>query len=215
MRAILILVKREIIDHIAYFVGAAIASGLIIALMATIVLNLEYDSRNVGIDVFAGVFPAMLFVVAGLCALGVAQMYADRNRNISAFLMALPVTRGQIFAARVLAGLLAVLVLVLPLGVAGAVLMDLRAGEVPLYRGLVGSVFWGILPMGLACYSVGLYAGWNRRSLAPTLGVLPVVVLIPMLIVIKGFGVELVALLSLFIVSCLAATWCRFFSSSL
>ncbi len=214
MRAILILVKREIIDHVAYFVGAAIAAGLTIALMAAMVLN--YDSRGgVEMEIFVGLFPCTLFVVVGLCALGVAQMYADRNRNISAFLMALPVTRGQIFAARVTAGVLAVLVLVLPLAVAGAVLIDLKTTEVPLYPGLLGDVFWGILLMCLACHSVGLYAGWNRRSLAPTLGVLPVVVLIPILIVIKGFGIDLVAILLLFIVSCLAATWCRFSASSL
>jgi ABC-type transport system involved in multi-copper enzyme maturation permease subunit len=213
MRAILVLVKREIIDHVAYLVGAAIASGLITALMATMVLS---DNRgDMEMETFAGLIPALLFVIVGLCALGVAQMYTDRNRNISAFLMALPVTRGQIFAARVLAGLLAVLVLVLPLAVAGAVLMDLRTGEVPLYAGLLGDLFWGILLMCLACYSVGLYAGWNRRSLAPTLAVLPVVLLLPLLIVVKGFGIELVALLLLFIVSCLAATWCRFSSSSL
>jgi hypothetical protein len=99
--------------------------------------------------------------------------------------------------------------------VAGAVLIDLKTTEVPLYPGLLGDVFWGILLMCLACHSVGLYAGWNRRSLAPTLGVLPVVVLIPILIVIKGFGIDLVAILLLFIVSCLAATWCRFSASSL
>lgn len=213
MRAMLILVKREIIDHVAYFVGAAIASGLIIALMAGVILN--YDSRESPLLIFTGLLPMTLFVVAGLCALGVSQMYVDRNRNISAFLMALPVTRRQLFAARLLAGLAAVLVLVLPLAVAGVVLSNLRTGEVPLYRGLVGDLFWGISLACIACYSVGVYAGWNRRSLAPTLGVLPVVVLMPTLVVIKGFGVELVVILLLFIVSCLLAAWCRFSSSSL
>jgi hypothetical protein len=213
MRAMLILVKREIIDHIAYFVGAAIASGLLIALMAAAIMN--YDPREGPGLIFAGLVPLALFVVAGLCALGVAQMYVDRNRNISAFLMALPVTRRQLFAARVVAGLAAVLVLALPLVVAGTVLTGLQTGEVPLYRGLVGDMFWGIFLVCVACYSVGLYAGWNRRSLAPTLGVLPVVVLMPTLVVIKGFGVELVTILVLFIIACLVATWCRFSASSL
>jgi hypothetical protein len=67
----------------------------------------------------------------------------------------------------------------------------------------------------LAGYAIGLYAGWNRRGLAPTLGVVPLVLLIPLLVIIKGFGLELAGLLLLFVVACLAATWCRFSSSSL
>ncbi|MBN1359473.1 MAG: hypothetical protein JW993_02725 [Sedimentisphaerales bacterium] len=213
MHAMLILVKREIIDHVAYFVGAAVAAGLLIALMAVIVLN--YDSNDTSLMVFTALTPLILLVGTGLCALGVAQMYVDRNRNISAFLMALPVTRGRLFVARLLAGLLASLVLVLPLAVAGIVLLSLPSNEVPQYRGLVGDLFWPVLLVCIACYSLGLYAGWNRRSLAPTLVVLPAMVLIPALVVIKGFGVEVVVILLLFIASCLVATWCRFSSSSL
>ncbi len=213
MRALLILVKREIIDHVAYFVSAVITSGLIIALMATVVLNRA--SSDTGLIISGLLTPLVLIAAVGLCALGVAQMYVDRNRNISAFLMALPVTRGQLFAARVLAGLLAVLVLTVPLAVAGMVLLNLQTREIPLFHGVVGDIFWGLLPACAACYSLGLYTGWNRKSLAPTLGVLPLVILIPALVIAKGFGIELIAILLLFIISCLAATWCRFSSSSL
>lgn len=213
MRAMLILVKREIRDHLAYFVGAAIASGLLIAVMVVVILS--RDSNESVFMSFGGLLPLVLFVAAGLCALGVAQMYVDRNRNISAFLMALPVTRRQLFAARAVAGLVAVLVLVLPLVVAGTVLLGLRAGGLPLYRGLVGDVFWGVFLACIACYSLGLCVGWDRRSLTPTLSVLPIVVLLPALVVVKGFGVELIVILLLFTFSCLTATWCRFSSSSL
>lgn len=213
MRTILILIKREIIDHVGYFVSAAVVAGLMVALIAAMSLNRE--SSEMSIVAFGAFTPLALVLVTGMCALGVAQMHTDRTRNVSAFLMALPVTRSQLFAARVAAGLLAVLVLILPPAVAAVVLLDFRRGEVPLYAGIVADVFWSIFLACFACYSVGLYAGWNRRSLTPTLAVLPILVLVPALVVIKGFGVDLVAVVSLFIVSCLAATWCRFSASSL
>ncbi|HPC94128.1 MAG TPA: hypothetical protein PLU87_04235 [Sedimentisphaerales bacterium] len=213
MRTFLTLLKREIIDHIAYFVGALVLSGLLTALLASISLGLEGGDRE--LVAVGGLIPATIVVVAGLCALGVAQMYTDRTRNVSAFLMALPVTRPQIFAARIAAGVLAILILLVPLMIAGSIVLGLQRAEVPLYRGILADVFRSVFLTCLGCYSVGIYAGWNRGSLAPTLGVLPVVMLVPLLLVIKGFGLEVAGILAVFVVACLAGAWCRFSSSSL
>jgi ABC-type transport system involved in multi-copper enzyme maturation permease subunit len=214
MRTFLTLLKREIIDHIAYFAGALVLSGLLIAMLVSITLGLDKTKTDREMAIIAGLIPATIVVVAGLCALGVAQMYGDRTRNISAFLTALPATRGQIFAARIAAGVLAILILLIPVTVAASVVLGVSADEVPLYRGIVPDVVRSIFLTCLACYSVGIYAGWNRRSLAPTLGVLPIVMLVPLLLVIKGFGLDVAALLMIFVLACLAGTWCRFSSSS-
>ncbi len=213
MRTVLTLVKREIIDHLGYFVGAALLSALITFLMVSMVLGME--GRELARIVPGASIPLVSLAVVGLCGLGVAQMYTDRTRRISALLIVLPTTRWQIFAARVATGLLAILILVIPLAIAGGILMDLRTGEVPLYVGVLGDVLRSVFLVCLACYAVGLYAGWDRRSLTPTLGVLPVVALIPLLVVIKGFGLEVAGILVVFIAACLTATWCRFASSSL
>lgn len=213
MRTFLTLLKREIIDHIAYFVGALVLSGLLTAMLASISLGLEGGDRE--LVAVGGLIPATIVVVAGLCALGVAQMYTDRTRNVSAFLIALPVTRPQIFAARIAAGLLVILILLVPLMIAGSIVLGLQRAEVPLYRGILADVFRSVFLMCLACYSVGIYAGWNRGSLAPTLGVLPVVMLVPLLLVVKGFGPEVAVILVVFILACLTGAWCRFSSSSL
>ncbi|MDY0357089.1 MAG: hypothetical protein RBR19_14500 [Sedimentisphaerales bacterium] len=213
MRTYWTLLKREIIDHVAYFAAALILSGLLTAMLVSIALSFDGSDRELlGI---AGGITATVAVVVGLCGLGVAQMYGDRARNISAFLTALPVTRAQIFAARIAAGVLAILILLVPLTVAATMLLGPNAEGVPVYRGIVPDVFRGLFLMCLACYSVGIYAGWHRRSLAPTLGVLPVVLLVPLLLVIKGFGPDVAAILAIFILACLAGTWCRFASSSL
>lgn len=213
MRTFWTLLKREIIDHIAYFAGAAVLSGLLTALLVSISLGLEGGDRE--LVAIGGLIPATIVVVAGLCALGVAQMYTDRTRNVSAFLTALPVTRPQIFAARIAAGVLAILILLVPLMIAGSIVLGLQRAEVPLYHGILADLFRGVFLTCLACYSVGIYAGWNRGSLAPTLGVLPIVMFVPLLLVIKGFGLEVAGILAVFVVACLAGAWCRFSSSSL
>lgn len=214
MRALLILIKREIVDHIVYFICAVVVSALLVA--ATVVASADFDTVNEFGLILSSLVGVSLIVVPGLCGLGVAQMYSDRGRNVSAFLLALPVTRFQLFAARVLTGILAVIVLVVPSAVAAMLAMtNFRVDELPVFHGLVGDLFLGIFMAYLACYSVGLYAGWKPRSLAPTLVVLPAVFLIPSLVVIKGFGLELVAVLSVLMIACLAAAWCRFSTTSL
>jgi ABC-type transport system involved in multi-copper enzyme maturation permease subunit len=213
MRTYVTLLKREIIDHIAYFVGALVLAGLLATMLISIAAGLEGKDRE--LVALGGLIPATIIVVAGLCALGVAQMYGDRTRNISAFLTALPATRSQIFAARIAAGVLAILILLVPGTIAAAVMLNLTASEVPIYHGMISEVFLSVFLTCLACYSVGIYAGWNRGSLAPTLGVLPIVMLVPLLLLIKGFGLDVAAILVIFILACLAGTWCRFSSSSL
>ncbi len=213
MRTFVTLVKREIIDHIAYFAGALVVTGLLSGLMISIAMGLDRDDRE--FIALGGLIPVTIVIVTGLCALGVNQMYGDRARNISAFLTARPTTRAQVFAARVAAGVVAILILLVPITVAGGVVLSFSAEEVPVYRGMLPDMFLSIFLTCLACYSVGLYAGWNRGSLAPTLAVLPVVILVPLLLVIKGFGLDVMVILVLFTVACLTSTWCRFASSPL
>lgn len=213
MRTYWTLLKREIIDHVAYFAATLVLSGLLTAMLVSVALSLEgTDQAIIGLP---GGIMATVVVVSGLCGLGVAQMYGDRARSISAFLTALPVTRAQIFTARIAAGVLAILILLIPLTVAATMVLGPNVDEVPVYRGIIPDMFRGAFLACLACYSVGLYSGWHRRSLAPTLAVLPVVLLVPLLLAIKGFGPDVAAILAIFILACLVGTWCRFASSSL
>jgi len=213
MRTFVTLVKREVLDHLAYFIGAIVLSAVLTSTVVSVTLALNAKSmRIVGVGLS---IPAILIVGIGLCGLGVAQMYTDRTRKISAFLAALPTTRAWIFAARVTAGLLAIVIFLVPLGIAGAVVIDLRTEQVPLLAGVLVDVMRSLFLACLAGYAMGLYAGWNRRSLLPTLGAVPLALLIPLLIIIKGFGLDVAVILMALIVACLTATWCRFSSSSL
>jgi hypothetical protein len=213
MRRFLILTGREIRDHAGYFIASAIMSALLVALLIS--LTLEYYREVVTLVSVGVLIPLAVMLGIALCAFGAAQMRLDRTRNLSAFLTALPVSRGQIFLARVLVGVLGLLLFLVPLTITAAVLIDLWSPAVPLYRGLLPDLFAGVFLTCLACYSLGLYAGWSAKALVPTLGALLLVTLVPLLLAIKGFGAELVVILLLFVTASLAGTWDRFSSSSL
>ena len=187
MRAMLVLIKREIVDHSAYYVTAAIVFSLVVTVTVAFCRDLDM-AEGFGVTLF---IIAGTVVPLGLYALGGAQMHTDRNRNISAFLLALSVTRCHLFAARVLAGMIAIAMFLIPFTVAAALTIDPRVEEVPMVEGFIRDIFWSLLLLCLACYSLGLCIGWNRRSLAPMLAALPVMCLIPTLALIKGFDLEL------------------------
>ena len=213
MRTMLVLIKREIIDHHTYFAAAIVVTGLMTAL--TIAIAAAADSISDIEPLYVALVCVGIVAILGAASLGSSQMHTDRSRNISAFLMALPVTRAQLFIARILAGVLILLVLLVPFTVAAVVTVDIGLAELPFQHGRIGGMFWASFLACLACYSIGLYSGWSRRSLAPTLGLLPIVFLAATLVVIKGFGLEAIVILSVLTVACLTASWCRFSSSSL
>ncbi len=213
MRRSLILTGREIRDHAGYFIASAIMSALMIALLIS--LTLEYRREVVTLVSLGVLIPLAVMLGIALCAFGAAQMRLDRTRNLSKFLTTLPVGRGRVFLARVCTGVLGILLFLIPLTITAAILMDLRSPPVPLYRGLLPDLFVGVFLTCLACYSLGLYAGWSAKALAPTLGAVLLVMLVPLLLAIKGFGIELIVILLLFVAASLAGTWDRFSSSSL
>ncbi|MHC4544901.1 MAG: hypothetical protein ACYTDW_04880 [Planctomycetota bacterium] len=209
------LIKREIEDHIAYFIGAAILSGILI-ILSILAISAQEASEPV---VFVGLWaPANIVLIIGLAGMGVSQMYTDRNRRISAFLCGLPVTRGQILAARIITGILAILTFLVPLTITAVVLLRLFAPPVPLhsgYSGLIFDIFIVIFLMGFACYCLGLQTGWTSSKVTPTLGGVALAFVLVPLFVVKGFGLHIVVILLLFIIASLVRTWHRFMSTSL
>ena len=206
------LIKREIEDNIAYFIGAGILSGILITL-SIVAISASEASEPV---VFVGLgVPAIIMLIFGLCGMGVSQMYTDRNRRISAFLCGLPVTRGQILAAKIITGILAILTFLVPLTITAVVLLNLFAPPVPIYSGFIFDIFIVIFLMGFACYCLGLQTGWTSSKVTPTLGGMALAFVLVPLIVVKGFGLHIVVILLLFIIASLVRTWHRFMSTSL
>lgn len=213
------LIKREIEDHIAYFIGAGILSGILI--FFSILIVFFYNSHNsYDLPVYVTGFwiPVIIVLIIGLPGMGVTQMYMDRTRRISAFLSALPVTRGQILSARIVTGILAILTFLVPLTFTSVILLHYFSPPVPIYAGYSGFIFDIFIVtflMSFACYCIGLLTGWTSSKITPTLGSLVLSFVLVGLILVKGFGGHIVVILALFIIASLVRTRHRFMSTSL
>jgi hypothetical protein len=208
----LALIRREIEDHIAYFVGAAVISVILIVLLISAVYSQANKARAFPIGLS---LPLIVLLIIGLTAMGVSQMNTDRTRRISAFLSVLPVTRGRILAARIITGVLAILTVLLPLTIAAAILWNLCAPPIPIFTGVIFDMFVVAFLMALACYCLGLQTGWTSNRIAPTLGGLALTCILVPLILFKGPGPHIVVILVLFIGASLIRTWRNFMSTAL
>jgi len=209
------LIKREIQDHIVYFIGAAIFSAIFI-IMSISVIN-QYDPKDPPVfEILFGV-PAVTIVIFGICAMGATQMYLDKTRKISALLSTLAVSRSRILLARIIAGILAILTLLVPLTIAAVILMRFFTIliPIPMYPGMVFEISITVFLMAFACYCIGLQTGWNSNPVTPSLGALFLTCIFVPLILIKGFGLYIVVILVLFIIASLLRTWHTFMTTSL
>jgi len=209
----LTLIRREIRDHIIYFIAAVVFSSILIALLTVATYNLD-DLGGSAVFVALSV-PLLVILVLGFSAMGVTQMYLDRNRKISAFLSVLPVTRSRILTARIIAGLLAILIVLVPLSIAAVVLERILAPPIPIFAGYITDILTTVFLMTFACYCLGLLTGWTANKIAPTFGALGLNLVLVSLVFVKGFGPDIQFLLVLVIVACLIRTWHKFISTSL
>jgi hypothetical protein len=131
------------------------------------------------------VIPVLLLAFGGL---GASQAYGDRANRISSLLATLGVTRTRIFAARVLAGLLVVLVSLVPLAVTTILLLWMFMPPLEFYGRMVVEISLTLLLAAAACYFAGLLVGWTTSKSWLLAGNV-LLLLFPMsLVVIKGFG---------------------------
>ncbi len=208
----LALIKREIQDYLVYFIAAIVSSVALVALLSAAAYNLgEIESSILA----ALSIPMLIILVIVFSAMGVTQMYLDRNRRISAFLSTLPVTRSQILAAKIVTGLLAILIVLLPVTIAAVALRHLLLPSLPVFAKLITDFVTTTFLMLFACYCLGLLTGWTASKITPTFGALGLNLILFTLIIVKGFGLEIKLLLVLVIAACLMCTWHKFTSTSL
>jgi hypothetical protein len=207
------LIKREIEDHLAYFIGAIILSALISAIL----ISSFYYSEAEGLEpvFFLLAIPAIVVLTIGFSSMGVSQMYTDRNRKISTFLIGLPVTRSQILTARIITGILAILIVFLPVTITGMFLMRIFAPPIPIFTAITSEIYVVIFLMAFSCYCLGLQTGWTSSRITPTLGGIVLTCIFVPLILVKGFGLHIKVILVLFIVASLIRTWQKFKTTAL
>jgi hypothetical protein len=207
------LIKREIQDHLTYFIGAVVFSAVLIAMSISLIH--KYDPKDPPLFSTGLGIPVAIIVMLVFYAMGATQMYIDRTRNISALLSTLAVSRSRILLARIIAGVLAILTLLAPLTIAAAILSRIFNSPISMYPGMVLEISITALLIAFACYCIGLQTGWNSNPITPSLGGLALTCILVSLILVKGFGLHIVIILLLFIVASLVRTWHTFMSTSL
>jgi hypothetical protein len=212
----LTLIKREIQDHIVYFLGAVILTAILICLTVFAAYNIVYQYDHEDSVTYIGLsLPVIVMLMIGFSGMGISQMYTDRARKISAFLSILPVSRNQILFARIVTGILAIITVVLPLLITSMALRYLFAPPIPVLSSIIYDIFIVVFLVGFACYCLGLMTGWTTGKIVPAMTCLVLTFIFTSLIITKGFGLCIKGILILFILACLTRTWQKFISTSL
>lgn len=217
----LALIKREISDAAVFFLVTAI---FVFILVVTMVYNIRiWKDGGVPSVTVVGVPPVMygtlgpIFFLLPLvgAVLGYRQMYLDRDKKISSFLATLATTRGQILSAKIITGVLWILLVLLPIAVADAVLLKVFPMVLVPDAGFLVRMFVTIFLCGLSCYCFGLQVGWRSGKVLPALGILLVVPVLISLVAIKGFGMVTMVIFLLFVSASMIRIRQKFMSLSL
>ncbi len=201
MRALFILIKRQVVDDAVYF-GIALVGSVTLILIA-VLLVFSDEPLYMPFSKITHLIWIPVYVGIGLCALGAIQSHRDRTKGILPLLLVLPVRRGQILAACVVTGTLMILTVLVPLAITGVILWQLVLAPIPLFRGGFLDMFVGAFLTAFACYCLGLHTGTKARSFTLALAVLLLVPSILLLIVIKGLAWPLLGILVPFIAASL------------
>ncbi len=190
------LIKREM-DDCRVFFAAAVGYAVFVIL---ILISAIY-SAGMSMDYVKSASPVLLLTGMMLfCVMGAGQMYMDRTRRISCFLSTLAVTRANIFAARVITGLLLILSTIVPIAAAAMVIVRLLYEPIPVYQRMFWELTGTVSVLSVAAYCLGLLTGWARGRILPALGGAVLTFVLAPVVAIKGFGAETLILLSAFIV---------------
>ena len=203
----LTLIKREIEDNYVFFIVTLILTVIFSVLFFWM---LYYGVRDDAPFIVVPFWNAILGILI-FCGFGAAQMYWDRMRKISALLATLAVSRKQIFAARVITGFLLVLIGFVPLTVITIAAVFTKSMEpTSTARLLYPEISIPVFLLGFLCYCIGLQAGWTSNRLISTIGALGLSCVLTSVIMIKGFGWEIYAILLFLIAACLIRAWYKF-----
>ncbi len=159
----LTLIKREIYDHIAYFVGALVFSLLIVFIIVYVSYTFNETKAMFASSVVASI-PVIIIFVLGSTAMGVSQMHMDRNRKVSAFLSTLAATRDQILLARISAGILAILLFFLPVAVTFEIIYHLFIPLISVSSVSFRDIYTVVFLSSLSCYCIGFRQAGHRVS---------------------------------------------------
>jgi len=205
MRALLTLIKRQIVDNAIYFLVAIIFS--IVLIIAIISITLSEDITYLSLYTLILIVITPILFGIGSYILGVIQIHSDKTSGVASVLSVLPVTRGHICLARLIIGTLTILMLLGPLAITGAILWKLLGPPDWLYHNWLSDTFIGLSLASLVCYCLGIIAAQRAETFTSALRALTLLPILMLLIVIKGFGWPLLVVLLPLLVLLLLRCW--------
>ncbi len=212
----LALIKREIIDSAVFFLITAIfVFALSSSLAYRVAMGFENNQAFGVPSLMYEFFFVFIYLALFPTAFGAVQMNLDKNKNTSSFLATLATTRRRILLAKIITGLLWILLVFVPFAVTDAVLLKVFPRAALPDAGFLIRIFVTFFICALACYSFGLFIGCRAGKLIPALGVIMVTPILVSLIAIKGFSAQTMIIFILFTVAATIRAWQKFMSSSL
>lgn len=208
MRNILMLVRREVEDHVVHYV-LSILIGCVAAVMLT-VLSRTLDAsgkpafRDWTFLWILGQLPC--FMVIDAMALARVQMAGDRRAKVSAFICTLTPTRAHLLTAKWIAGLVWIGLGLCPLVIASFFI----EGQPFIYAPFVKTVVVGVIVTLMCAYAMGQQLGLvESKGLILLVGGL-FLCLLASLLVIKGLSMPGFTLLSVLAVALCVRSWWAF-----
>ncbi|HPD46310.1 MAG TPA: hypothetical protein P5279_06580 [Anaerohalosphaeraceae bacterium] len=188
------LIKREIDDSRAFFITGAAYTISIIVFVISNVYSGGLSSKSM-----SGwpILPMLVWAMVLFSGMGAKQMYMDKTRRISCFLSTLAVTRSAIFTARVITGVLLIVMTLLPVTAAWIIILKVVMPPIPLYQAMFVAGVRTVLLLSLASYSLGLLTGWAPGRVVPVLGGTTLALILIPLVILKGSGMETAVILVL------------------
>lgn len=213
------LIKREIEDNMVMLIIAAFATLIFTSTVVYVFYNIEeYDVTRPLTGIPNVMFIVLFFYWVCLALIsavfGAAQTYLDRIHKITTFLSTQATTRRRILSAKIIAGLLLILLALVPFIAAYIILLRLYPPVVLDITFLVKILATMVLS-SLACYTLGLQMGWQPHKSTAILGSLLFAPVLLSVIIIKGFGIQSDFVLALFAIAMLVRTWQKFMSTAL
>ena len=211
------LIKREIDDHrIFFFLAAIFAAGFVFIIISAALPDLQSRPPvRVPEGMYVPLFWFLVAVSIVAAALGATQMFFDRGKRISCFLSTLATTRRRILSAKIMAGVLWILIAMLPVALTEFVLLQVFPRLVPVDMSNLLNLFLITFLAALASYSVGLLMGWNTNKFFPVLGSTAMTPVLLTVITIKGFGLHSAVILTALTAALMVRVWQRFMSTPL
>ena len=211
------LIKREIESVALLLLAALVLTVIAISLLTTFGAFKRPFAPLVSIpDIIINSFWFTMGVLpVYFAAIGALQVYNDRNDKISTFLCTRAATRQQINAARISAGVILILIVLMPLVVTYGIIFTLNPPLSENPAGLIWRIALVAFFANLAGYGIGLWLGASPRKAIPSFGTLFLTLILLSVILIKGPTLPAAGIFLVVAGAALVRVWQKFITTPL